>query len=81
MIQRIPLYGTGVAGVTYLLLLVVALDGLLAALVAAMDGAGTNSPPLRNTILTILGSFLGRGRPRNSSQSHIDVVLTYQMIL
>ncbi|KAK7051804.1 hypothetical protein R3P38DRAFT_3255114 [Favolaschia claudopus] len=31
---------------------------------------GTDSPPLRSTIL---GSFLGRGRPRNSSQSHIDV--------
>ncbi|KAJ7100951.1 hypothetical protein B0H15DRAFT_817863 [Mycena belliarum] len=34
-----------------------------------MDGAGTDSPPPRTTIL---GSFLGRGRPRNSSQSHID---------
>ncbi|KAJ6452754.1 hypothetical protein C8R45DRAFT_1112780 [Mycena sanguinolenta] len=35
-----------------------------------MDGGGNDSPPLRSTIL---GSFLGRGRPRNSSQSHIDV--------
>ncbi|KAF8186592.1 SMAD/FHA domain-containing protein [Mycena galopus ATCC 62051] len=36
-----------------------------------MDGtAGNDSPPPRSTIL---GSFLGRGRPRNSSQSHIDV--------
>ncbi|KAJ6574516.1 hypothetical protein B0H19DRAFT_604655 [Mycena capillaripes] len=35
-----------------------------------MESAGTDSPPLRNTIL---GNFLGRGRPRNSSQSHIDV--------
>ncbi|KAJ7669846.1 hypothetical protein DFH06DRAFT_1037850, partial [Mycena polygramma] len=34
-----------------------------------MDAAGTDSPPLRSTIL---GTFLGRGRPRNSSQSHID---------
>ncbi|KAJ7930817.1 hypothetical protein B0H13DRAFT_2651742 [Mycena leptocephala] len=31
---------------------------------------GNDSPPLRTTIL---GSFLGRGRPRNSSQSHIDI--------
>ncbi|KAJ7229295.1 hypothetical protein B0H12DRAFT_1240292, partial [Mycena haematopus] len=35
-----------------------------------MDVAGNESPPPRSTIL---GSFLGRGRPRNSSQSHIDV--------
>ncbi|KAF8154458.1 hypothetical protein B0H34DRAFT_523907 [Crassisporium funariophilum] len=34
-----------------------------------MDGQGTESPPSRTTIL---GSFL-RGRPRNSSQSHIQV--------
>ncbi|KAJ7343910.1 hypothetical protein DFH08DRAFT_962057 [Mycena albidolilacea] len=35
-----------------------------------MESGGNDSPPLRSTIL---GSFLGRGRPRNSSQSHIDV--------
>ena len=35
-----------------------------------MDGAGTDSPPSRTS--TILGSFL-RGRPRNSSQSHIQL--------
>ncbi|KAJ6628323.1 hypothetical protein B0H10DRAFT_1990862 [Mycena sp. CBHHK59/15] len=35
-----------------------------------MDAGLTDSPPPRTTIL---GSFLGRGRPRNSSQSHIDV--------
>ncbi|KAJ3815799.1 cytoplasmic protein [Lentinula aff. lateritia] len=29
----------------------------------------SDSPPLRSTIL---GSFLGRGRPRNSSQSHVN---------
>ena len=34
-----------------------------------MDGAGTESSPSRTTIL---GSFL-RGRPRNSSQSHIPL--------
>ena len=34
-----------------------------------MDGAGTELPPSRTTIL---GSFL-RGRPRNSSQSHIQL--------
>ncbi|KAJ3724381.1 hypothetical protein C8R42DRAFT_448470 [Lentinula raphanica] len=31
--------------------------------------ASSDSPPLRSTIL---GSFLGRGRPRNSSQSHAN---------
>ncbi|KAL0581252.1 hypothetical protein V5O48_000735 [Marasmius crinis-equi] len=31
--------------------------------------AGNDSPPLRSTLL---GSFLSRGRPRNSSQSHTD---------
>ncbi|KAK1223621.1 hypothetical protein PQX77_013518, partial [Marasmius sp. AFHP31] len=30
---------------------------------------GNDSPPLRSTLL---GSFLNRGRPRNSSQSHTD---------
>ena len=34
-----------------------------------MDGQGNESPPTRTTIL---GSFL-RGRPRNSSQSHIQL--------
>ncbi|KAJ7461129.1 hypothetical protein FB451DRAFT_1498286 [Mycena latifolia] len=32
-----------------------------------MAAVGNDSPPLRRTIL---GSFLGPGRPRNSSQSH-----------
>ncbi|KAJ7461131.1 hypothetical protein FB451DRAFT_1044573 [Mycena latifolia] len=41
-----------------------------------MDAVGTDSPPLRNTIL---GSFLGRGRPRNSSQSHIDIAAAREM--
>ncbi|KAJ7054260.1 hypothetical protein C8F01DRAFT_1164558 [Mycena amicta] len=35
-----------------------------------MDAAGNESPPPRQTIL---GSFLGRGRPRNSSQSNINI--------
>ncbi|KAJ7688013.1 hypothetical protein B0H17DRAFT_1203213 [Mycena rosella] len=52
------------------LLLLVAVDGLLAPLIAAMNGAGINSPPLCNTIL---GFFLGCGHLRNASQSHIDV--------
>ncbi|KAF5375751.1 hypothetical protein D9757_008991 [Collybiopsis confluens] len=30
----------------------------------------SDSPPIRSTIL---GSFLGRGRPRNTSQSHVQV--------
>ncbi|KAJ7241580.1 hypothetical protein C8J57DRAFT_1560761 [Mycena rebaudengoi] len=29
--------------------------------------------PQRSTTTTILGSFLGRGRPRNTSQGHIDI--------
>ncbi|KAJ7241545.1 hypothetical protein C8J57DRAFT_1244505 [Mycena rebaudengoi] len=29
--------------------------------------------PQRSTTTTILGSFLGRGRPHNSSQGHIDI--------
>ncbi|KAJ7710504.1 hypothetical protein B0H17DRAFT_1190234 [Mycena rosella] len=41
-----------------------------------MDGPGTDSPPLRNTILA---PFPGRGRPRNSSQSHIDVAAAREL--
>ncbi|KAF7303929.1 RING-type domain-containing protein [Mycena indigotica] len=37
-----------------------------------METAGSDSPQLRQT--GILGSFLGRGRPRNTSQSHIDAL-------
>ncbi|KAJ6461544.1 hypothetical protein DFH09DRAFT_1348039 [Mycena vulgaris] len=42
-----------------------------------MDLGLTESPPPPRT--TILGSFLGRGRPRNSSQSHIDVTAAREL--
>ncbi|KAJ7136328.1 hypothetical protein C8R43DRAFT_1020486 [Mycena crocata] len=43
------------------------------------DALGTDSPPPPRTTTTILGSFLGRGRPRNSSQSHIDVAAAREL--